>query len=132
MKKVLYAVLIILALGGAVGFYLWNKAPAKVEDQKATPISADQLAQAFVNNEQQANATYLNKVLAVSGKVMEVNENQDGKTVITLEAAFDPTSGVQCTMRDNNFKPKVGDQVTVKGFCNAYTVVVILSDCIGS
>jgi hypothetical protein len=130
MKKVLYVVLALLVLGSAVGYYLWNKAPAKVENQKATAISANDLAQAFVNNEQQANTTYLNKVMAVSGKVMEVSKNQDGKTVVVLEAAFDPTSGVQCTMRDNNFNPKVGDSITVKGFCNAYTVVVILSDCI--
>jgi uncharacterized protein (UPF0333 family) len=130
MKKVLYVVLALLILGSAVGYYLWNKAPAKVENQKATAITANELAQAFVNNEQKANASYLNKVMAVSGKVMEVSKNQDGKTVIILEAPFDPTSGVQCTMRDNQFNPKAGDNVTLKGFCNAYTIVVILSDCI--
>lgn len=130
MKKVLLIILILVAGGVGIGLYMWNKAPAKVEDSKSSAISADDLAIAFTTNEQQANARYLNKVLDVSGTIAEVTKNQDGKTVITLGVASDPLSGVQCTMRDNDVKAEVGKSITIKGFCNGYTLVVLLSDCI--
>jgi hypothetical protein len=130
MKKVLIVILILAVAGVGAGVYLWNKAPAKVEDSKSMAINADDLALAFTTNEQQANSTYLNKVLDVSGTIAEVTKNQDGKTVITLSVASDPLSGVQCTMRDNDVKAEIGKPITIKGFCNGYTLVVLLSDCI--
>jgi Flp pilus assembly protein TadG len=130
MKKVLFIILILVAVGVGAGLYMWNKAPDKVEDSASSAISADDLAVAFTTNEQQANAKYLNKVLDVSGTIVEVTKNQDGKTVITLGVASDPLSGVQCTMRENNVKAEAGKSITIKGFCNGYTLVVLLSDCI--
>jgi hypothetical protein len=130
MKKILLIILILVAGGVGAGLYMWNKAPAKVEDSASSAISADDLAVAFTANEQQANGKFLNKVLDVSGTIAEVTKNQDGKTVITLGVASDPLSGVQCTMRDNDVKAEVGKPITIKGFCNGYTLVVLLSDCI--
>lgn len=130
MKKILLIILVLAAAGIGAGIYLWNKAPAKVEDSKSSAISADDLAIAFTGNEQQANGKYLNKVLDVSGMITEVSKNQDGKTVIMLGVASDPLSGVQCTMRDNDVKAEIGKPITIKGFCNGYTLVVLLSDCI--
>lgn len=130
MKKILLIILVLAVAGIGAGVYLWNKAPAKVEDSKSSAISADDLAIAFTGNEQQANSKYLNKVLDVSGIITEVSKNQDGKTVIMLGVASDPLSGVQCTMRENGVKAEIGKPITIKGFCNGYTLVVLLSDCI--
>lgn len=130
MKKILLIILVLAAAGISAGVYLWNKAPAKVEDSKSFAINADDLAIAFTGNEQQANSKYLNKVLDVSGVITEVSKNQDGKTVIMLGIASDPLSGIQCTMRDNDVKAEIGKSITIKGFCNGYTLVVLLSDCI--
>ena len=130
MKKILIIILILAAAGAGAGIYMWNKKPAKVEDIKSEAINADVLATAFTTNEQQANAKYLNKVLDVSGPIAEVTKNQDGKTVITLGVASDPLSGIQCTMREDNVKAEVGKTIAIKGFCNGYTLVVLLSDCI--
>lgn len=129
MKKILIALLIVVAAAAGIGVYLWNKPHEVVEDRKATAIAADALAKAFTENEQQANTTYLNQVLDVTGTVSEVSRNQDGKTVITLSVS-DPLSGVQCTMRDDKVNASVGQIMTIKGFCNGYTLVVLLSDCI--
>jgi hypothetical protein len=130
MKKILLVILVIAVVGVGAGIYLWNKAPAKVEDSASSAINADDLAIAFTTNEQQANGKFLNKVLDVSGTIAEVTKNQDGKTVITLGVASDPLSGIQCTMRESRVKAEVGKPVTIKGFCNGYTLVVLLSDCI--
>ncbi len=129
MKRVLLFLLLIVVIAVAVGAYLWNKPHKTVEEQEAIAMQAEDIFKAYTTNEQQANTRYLNQVLDVTGVVSEVGKNQDGKTVITLGVS-DPLSGVQCTMRENNIKAEVGKTITVKGFCNGYTLVVLLSDCI--
>jgi hypothetical protein len=107
---------------------VWNKPPATVDDEKGLKITAKELCSAFENNEQQANTNYLNKVLTVTGRIAEVTKNQDGQTVVLLESS-DPLSGVQCTMKEEgNFT--AGKTATIKGFCNGYTLVVLLAGCV--
>lgn len=128
---ILTLILAVIVAAGVTAYMMWNKPHEKVEDRKAIELTADALNNAFEQNEQSANAAYLNKVIDVSGTIAEVSKNQDGKTVILLQTS-DPVSGVQCTMRENNVKAAVGQQVKIKGFCNGYTMVVLLSDCIVS
>lgn len=130
MKKVSIIIFVLLLIGGGIGYYMFNKKPAKVEDIKAAAITADSLYGAFAANEAAANKTYLSKVFDVSGTVQEVSQNQDGQTVAILGVAADPLSGVQCTFRDKGVKLEVDQKAVVKGFCNGYTMTVILSDCI--
>lgn len=117
----------VLSVAVAVAV-IWNKPHETVENKEGEKITAMALTEAFLSNEHQANAIYLNKVLEVSGRVAEISTNQDHSTVILLESD-DPFSGVQCTMKED---PGVqeGEEITVKGFCNGYTTVVLLSDCI--
>lgn len=129
MKKVIWLVLLLVTVGVTLGIYQYNRAPKKVEDATAEQITADELYSAFAADETSANSKYLNKVLEVSGTVQEVSVNQDGLTVAVL-SADDPMSGVQCTMRERGVKLTIGQKVRVKGFCNGYTLTVILSDCI--
>lgn len=129
MRKIAAIIVILLLIAGGIGYYVWNKPPAKVEDKKSTPVIATDLASAFTTDEAAANKKYLNQVLEVSGIVAESSRNQDGKTVILLESG-DPLSGVQCTMRDDNVAIGNGSTVKITGFCNGYTMVVLLSDCI--
>jgi uncharacterized protein YxeA len=129
MKKILIVLLVVVLAAAGVGWYMWNKPPETVEGKKATAIDAETLSKAFTDNEQKANATYLNQVLDVTGTVTEVSKNQDGKTVVLLQVS-DPLSGIQCTMRDDQVKAAPGQSITIKGFCNGYTLVVLLSDCI--
>ncbi|OJV50442.1 MAG: hypothetical protein BGO31_13835 [Bacteroidetes bacterium 43-16] len=130
MKKIALVLLVIVLLGGAVAYYLFNKKPAQVEDIKSEAITASALVKAFEANEAEANKTYLNKVLDVSGVVQELSQNQDGQMVLVLAADDNPLSGVQCTMREAIAQVKVGDRLTIKGFCNGFVMTVILSDCI--
>lgn len=129
MKKVLLCLLVVVLAGAGVAIYLWNKPHATVEDKQAIKCSAEDLANAFTSNEEAANKKYLNQVIEVSGVVMEVTSNQDGKQVVNL-AVSDPLSGVQCTMSATNMEIQTGKSVTIKGFCNAYTLTVVLSDCV--
>lgn len=127
-KVILLAVLLLIIGGGLTGYFLLNKPHPKAEDQQATVVAAQALYTAFTTNEQQANHTYLNKVLEITGTANEVSKNQDGKTVVVL-STDDPLGGIQCTFRDANTIAQ-GQTVTVKGFCNGYTMVVLLNDCV--
>jgi len=129
-KKVfLFVFLGALVAAAAAIFVVWNKPHATVDNVKGIRITAEALTMAFEKNEQNANASYLNKVIEVNGKIAEVSKNQDNKDVILLETS-DPLSGVQCTMRDSGGRYQTGDEVILKGFCNGYTMVVLLSDCV--
>ncbi len=121
-------VLAVIAIGGIVGWTYINKPTEKVEDVKAMTTTAEDLNNSFTTNEADANKKYLKKAIEVSGTVAEISKNQDGKTVLLLQSD-DPMGGIQCTLRDNE-KVDTGKQVTVKGFCTGYTMVVLLSDCI--
>lgn len=130
MKKIALVILVLLLIGGSVGYYFFNKKPAQVEDIKSEAITATSLVKAFEADEAAANKQYLNKVMDVSGTVQEISQNQDGQMVVVLASDENPLSGVQCTMREAIANIKVGDQLTIKGFCNGFVMTVILSDCI--
>lgn len=128
-KILLFIFLGCILVGLIVGLYMWNKPPETVDHKKGIEITSLKLSSDFEQNEQNANTLYLNKVIQVSGKVVEIDKNQDGKTVILLDSA-NPLSGVQCTMKSMDVKYNVGDSTSIKGFCDGYTTVVILTGCI--
>lgn len=118
----------IIIIAGIAGWRYVNKPVTQVEDADALVINAERLSDEYAKDEAASNKKYLDKALEVSGIVAEVSKNQDGKTVVLLQAD-DPMSGVQCTFR-NDVAIVAGKPVTVKGFCTGYTLVVLLSDCI--
>ena len=79
LKRIIYIVLALALVGGAVGVYMWNKPHAKVEDAEGVAITAANLCNAFAANEAQATQQYTNKVLDITGVVAEVKNNQEGK-----------------------------------------------------
>ncbi len=128
-KTGLFIFLGVVVVAAMIFVFLWNKPPETVDNKTAETVSVEHLVTAFSTNEQQANKDYLNKVIQVTGTISEVSRNQDGFDVILLEAS-DPTSGVLCTMKTKDAKFEAGKTVTVKGFCNGYTLVVVLSGCV--
>lgn len=129
-KAIIYLLLLCALLAAGAGVYLWNKPHRNIEDARPMPVNAAELSAAFEADEAGANRTYLNQPLTVSGIVGEVADNASGQMVVFIRG-YDDLSGVQCTLRKGaaNGKPAVGDQVTISGFCNGYTTVVILDDC---
>jgi hypothetical protein len=133
MKKVIYLFFALALLGGSYGYYLWNKPPESMANQKVeTQLSAEQLFNAFQANEQEANGLYLGKVTAVKGSVKSAR-TVDGTTKIELEAG---TEGIIFCELDNNtqhprttFEP--GEVISIKGECAGMDIdgSVMLSHC---
>ncbi len=88
MKKILLALLVLGAIGGFVGYKMWNK-PHTDMAKAATDVTTDAIAifQEFEANEDAANAKYLDKIIAISGTVKEAKT--EGSTVVYLNAGSD-------------------------------------------
>jgi hypothetical protein len=113
MKKILFGLLILGAIGGVYGYYQWNRKPASMNDKEADAIlSATELVANY--NE----AALLGKVIQVSGKVGD-KTTQDGKTSITLDTG-DPLKAVIFEMADEAKTEgiTVGTDIILRGQCD--------------
>lgn len=77
-KKILYFMLAAALIGGAVGYALWNKPHQDIGAAKADiAIDAIALYNEYNTDENAANAKYLDKVVAITGKVKEAAKDSD-------------------------------------------------------
>ena len=130
IKKIGLLVVILAIVGGGVFYYMWNMPHKKVEDMKGLAITATQLATDYSTNDKHADSLYLNKAIEVSGKVSEIEKNQDGGIMVILATA-DPSAGIQCAMRDKNATAQKDAEITVKGICSGAGITgVSLTDCV--
>ncbi len=87
-------------------------------------IASPFLLEAFEEDEENANALYLDKILEVTGEVTKVDSGE--KLTVYLDAG-NPLSQVICQLEENeNELPDVGEKVTVKGVCTGYLMDVVL------
>jgi hypothetical protein len=144
VRVIIIAALIAVALyavimGAIYGLTQFEKPRENISEKKADiSITSEQLQQAFETNEQNANTTYLNKVIEVSGPVGSISMNQDNAPVITLRKA-DKDVGVLCTIIkkeiDKIKSVREGQEIKLKGLCTGYNGMdmlpgdVVLIDC---
>ena len=119
-------VVIILAVAG-YAYYMWNKPARDVAKEKGIQITAVAIFDSFSNNEESANAQFLNKAIEVTGTVSDVKKNQAGETVVYLKSD-DPVFGVNCTFKQNPGAIKKGNTITFKGICTGYLSDVVINE----
>lgn len=134
MKAYLKYILLIFAIGGLVGFYMYNKPHKNMTSAEIdVKMNAPQLFEHFEKDESLANQKYLDKVIEVSGLVTAVNVEKDGTTSVTLDTD-NSMFGIICQMdnlskhKRTNFK--TGEQVKLKGICTGMLMDVILVRCV--
>lgn len=127
----LLAALAVLAGGGA---YWYTFLQPHKNMQKARPdfkLNAENLFTDYSSDENAANSKYLGKVLELTGKVVEV-KNEDKQTVVVLE---DILFGVS-TYLDSSFcaansellkEINQGQTVTIRGQCDGMLSDVVVS-----
>lgn len=108
MKKTILIIVVILVLGGiGAYFYVFHKPHRDMANESAAlKINAPELVDAYQHSQQEANITYLDKVVAVQGVVMEKGDHHlklEGGVYCEMHADAD-ISGVQ-----------EGDDVLLKG-----------------
>jgi hypothetical protein len=134
MKKIILSIL-VLALVGAAGTYYYAFVYSKnrkydMVNAEAMTIEANALVKAFQENEAEANKTYLDKVLLISGSVSATDKTQTGERTLTL-SSDDPFAGVMVTLDSTEAAAiNMNDKITVKGFCKGFLSDVVITSAI--
>ncbi len=118
-KIILGSTLLLLAIGLAGAYRIWNKPHKNVEDAPAITVSATELYNSFIKDSAKANELYTNKVLQVSGEVSQVSINQQSQQVFFLKTGI-PEAFINCTVEGKKLSAKTGDKVRIKGICSGY------------
>lgn len=108
MKKGILVVLVLVILGGVGAyFYVFNKPHRDPSSETASySLKATELAEEFSSNQEAANQKYVDKVVEVSGTVMEITD-----TYIIMDNVLN------CSLVEGGHERGIqaGDEITVKG-----------------
>jgi hypothetical protein len=131
LKIVIVIGLVAAAIGGFVGYKMWNKPHADASEMEGIKVTAIDLYKAFETNEQQANTTYVGKVLEISGAVAEI-ENTDSIARVIFSVP-DATFGSVRVSIDKRHLDDVksltpSQNIVVKGFCSGFLTDVEIKD----
>ncbi len=132
MKKIIIAVLLLVLVGAVIGFYMYTKKIADINDLKEDfALTAEELSMAFNDDETAATQKFANKVILVSGKIIEIKSDAQNPS-IQLEGS-DPLTGVTCSLYADEISKfqhlKSGDEITIKGKCTGKLMDVVLNNC---
>jgi tRNA_anti-like len=131
MKKVIYTIIALAIIGGAYGYYQWNRPVASNVDKTAEmTITATDLEAAYTANEADANTKYNDKLVQVSGVVSKI-ENEAGKTSIYLNTN-NPMAAVICELENGSDVSNIkdGDNVSIKGKPTGILSDVVMVQCV--
>jgi len=136
MKRPIALVFVIVALliGGITGYSLYNKGFESLETQPAdVTLSPEALFEAYNTDESSADATYLNKVIEVSGPLSAEPQIVDSSAVLVIAVADEPF-GISCSLSatelDKVQNLKVGAPLTIRGVCTGFLMDVNLVRCV--
>ena len=131
MTKLIYAIAVvaITALGGYYYVFVYSKTHHRnVQSEKGIVIQADSLSAAYQANEKNANALYLNKAVEISGTIVSIDKNQEGKITLIIGRS-DSFSNVSVTLISTApLTQKIGETITIKGVCTGALSDVIVTE----
>lgn len=129
MKKFLVLFLAFaFCIAVGLGYYLFNKKSASIDQlETELTVKAGELVHQFEDDEETANAVFLEKVIEVNGRMINsVIEN--GVRTIYLDGGG-TLGSVLCQMEDFQEDALVGQSLTIKGICSGYLMDVVLIKC---
>jgi len=130
-KSIILAVLVVTIAAGLYGLKEWYRTHDSTKSIKTDiSITAEELFESYVANESEANNSFLEKTIEVTGVVKDVNTENNSTTVFLTTK--DEMFGVACIF-DGSDKiselPKKGSTVKIKGICSGITFDVVLNRC---
>lgn len=136
IKNLMILALIGLVIGVGVVYYVFNKPHRDIAGETPSfKIEASTLFSEYSNNEEECNLKYGDKVIQVTGKIVEITkESNDISFVLN-----DQMEGVNCSLDSitiiNNHdiinKYNIDDNITLKGKCDGFDMImgVVLTQC---
>ena len=131
VKVALFFVVFIAFSAILAALYFYNLKSSDLAKTKPDfVITAPALQKAFENNEAEASAKYIKKVLEVTGKIASIKPADNDVISISLVTESD-LSSVICTfhaVKDKSiFQP--GEEITLRGECSGFLMDVLLNNC---
>lgn len=115
-KTIFFSLVGIIAIGGAIGYYLYNKGPVDVKNTNGKKVISTALYQSFSKDSAQAKNDFSNKILEVTGIVERISQNQQNQAIVLLKTS-DAGAYINCTMEGLSTDIKELDAVIIKGIC---------------
>ncbi len=137
MKNIKYIIIAAVLMAGIGIWYAYTEFHRGHKDlsnvKSDIEISAIDLAGDFNKDEAQANKTYLDKAVAVKGKIKSIEKDDNGLYTILLGTELDDKN-ISCEMdkkhNEDAQKVKAGDEVIMKGVCAGALIDVELIRCV--
>ncbi|MGY6561519.1 MAG: OB-fold protein [Luteibaculaceae bacterium] len=130
-KKIILLVLVIAVMGVIYGLLEYSRTHKPTAFAKTDfSLTAQALFTEFTDDEQAANAKYLDKVLEVTGEILTVDNSIDPPQLILN--SNDPMFGVICVFDGKDELQAgldYGKTVVVKGVCAGLAMDVVLNRC---
>lgn len=119
-RTIIFVVLVLVALAAWYGWRELTRKNKDLESEKAVAtVNATDLITAFEKDSASANKLYVDKIIAVKGRVKNVNA--DGNPIVISLGEEGQMSSVQCSMDSTHaaeYKAiAVGTNTTIKGMC---------------
>ena len=130
-NKIIIAIALIAAIAFGVYYYVFvysSQHRRQVQSETGIVITSDSLVAKYQADEKLANSLYLNKAVAVTGNLLSIDKNQEGKTTLVIGRS-DSFSNVSVTLTNNApITQKVGAPITIKGLCTGALSDVVITD----
>ena len=130
-NKIITAVGLIAAIAFSVYYYIFiysSNNHRKVQSETGIVITSDSLVAKYQADEKLANSLYLNKAVVVTGNLLSIDKNQEGKTTLVIGKS-DSFSNVSVTMISTApITQKIGESITIKGLCTGALSDVVITD----
>jgi hypothetical protein len=130
-NKIIIAIALIAAIAFGVYYYVFvysSQHHRQVQSEIGIVITSDSLVAKYQADEKLANSLYLNKAVVVTGVILSIDKNQEGKTTLVIGRS-DSFSNVSVTMISTApITQKVGESITIKGLCTGALSDVVITD----
>ena len=130
-NKIIIIIAFIAAISFSAYYYIFiysSNNHRQVQSETAIAITSDSLVAKYQADEKLANSLYLNKAVAVTGNLLSIDKNQEGKTTLVIGRS-DSFSNVSVTMISTApITQKVGETITIKGLCTGALSDVVITD----
>jgi uncharacterized UPF0160 family protein len=130
-NKIIIIIALITAIAFSAYYYIFiysSNNHRQVQSETAIAITSDSLVAKYQADEKLANSLYLNKAVAVTGNLLSIDKNQEGKTTLVIGRS-ESFSNVSVTMSsDAPITKKVGAPITIKGLCTGALSDVVITD----
>ena len=130
-NKIIIVIAFIAAIAFSAYYYIFiysSNNHRQVQSEIGIVITSDSLVAKYQADENLANSLYLNKAVVVTGVLLSIDKNQEGKTTLVIGRS-DSFSNVSVTLTNNApISQKVGTPITIKGLCTGALSDVVITD----